>query len=171
MFQNLFAHFSPNSKVWIYQSNIEFSPKILPDLETELSLFVNNWTAHNQALLAGFDIRYSRFIILMVDENKSKASGCSIDSSVHFLQKIESLYGLTLFDRMLFCFEKEGKIYCRSKKEFETLLHEGKINRETLVFNNLVKNKLELENDWRIPLKDSWMADYFSKPIKKETWS
>ena len=32
------------------------------------------------------------------------------------------------------------------------------INENTLYFNNLVRNKEELENNWIIPIKDSWIA-------------
>ena len=32
------------------------------------------------------------------------------------------------------------------------------IDENTLYFNNLVQTKEELENNWIIPLKDSWIA-------------
>ena len=32
------------------------------------------------------------------------------------------------------------------------------INPETLYFNNLVATKAELENNWIVPVKESWIA-------------
>ena len=32
------------------------------------------------------------------------------------------------------------------------------INADTIYFNNLVQTKEELENNWLIPVKESWLA-------------
>jgi hypothetical protein len=32
------------------------------------------------------------------------------------------------------------------------------ITADTLYFNNLVQTKEELENNWLVPVKDSWLA-------------
>jgi len=170
--QNLpFDSFPPDSRVWVYQSNKKFDSSQLEILNNSLEGFIKNWTAHNQALKASYQIRYDRFIILMVDESLAGASGCSIDASVHFMEKLEKLCGIDLFDRMLFAFESEKEVVCLGKKEFESALQMGRITRETIVFNNLVRTKSELDSMWRVPLKESWFGNYFAQPIKKETWS
>ena len=43
------------------------------------------------------------------------------------------------------------------------MLETGKINDETIVFNNLVTTKQELETNWAIPLKDSAFAKFALK--------
>jgi len=45
-----------------------------------------SWTAHNNQLKAKGEIRYNRFLILIVDESQAGASGCSIDKSVPFYE-------------------------------------------------------------------------------------
>jgi len=171
MVTNSFDKFPPSSRVWVYQSNREILPDQINNINLQLSSFIKNWTAHNQALNAAFEIRWNRFIILMVDETHAGASGCSIDKSVHFLQSIESQYSIDLFDRNLFAYEMNSKVLCISKKDFEEKIQKGEINRETKVFNNLVRTKDELERLWYVPLKESWFGEYFAQSLKKETWA
>src|SRR3546814_19240373 len=72
--------FSDNSRVWIFQSNRELSPDEIKWAFPKLQGFISEWQAHGQALAAKVEIRYNRFIVVMVDETNSAASGCSIDS-------------------------------------------------------------------------------------------
>ena len=52
------------SKIWIYQANKTFNNEQISQLRSILFDFTNGWTAHNQQLQAGFEIKYNRFIIL-----------------------------------------------------------------------------------------------------------
>jgi hypothetical protein len=38
------------------------------------------------------------------------------------------------------------------------------INASTHYFNNLVQTKKEMENNWIVPIKDSWLAKRISFP-------
>jgi hypothetical protein len=73
--------FSPDSKVWIYQSNRVFTEaenKLILDKATS---FISDWTAHGKLLKASINSYYNRFLVLMVDETQANASGCGIDKS------------------------------------------------------------------------------------------
>ena len=48
------------------------------------------------------------------------------------------------------------KIQVVTKDVFATLYQEGVITDKTIVFNNLVKNKKELDGKWEIALGNSW---------------
>jgi hypothetical protein len=43
-----------------------------------------------------------------------------------------------------------------SKSKFEELLHAGALNENTIVFNNLITNKAELDHAWEVPMEKSW---------------
>ncbi len=159
--------FSPSSKVWIYQSNKEFSTEELVWLQKQLFHFTEQWTAHNQQLVAKSEIRYKRFIILMVDETAAGASGCSIDKSVHFMQEIERTLGVNLFDRLQFAYKNEEKIVVVNRSEMELNIENGIVTKNTIVFNNLVTTKAALDNQWEIPLAESWHANYFADTLSK----
>ena len=149
---------SPKSKVWIYQSEREFSKDEVFRLELLLLAFCTQWTAHNKKLHAAGEIRHNRFIILMVDEEKGGASGCSIDDSVRFLKNIERTFLTQLFDRLQIAYMLEGKVTTALWKEFEQLVNKGSIPMDTLVFDNTVSTKSELHERWLVPINKSWMG-------------
>ena len=68
------------------------------------------------------EIRYNRFIILIVDESHAGASGCSIDKSVHFMQQLEQEYGINLFDRFNLAYRNGEEILSVPRAKFEELL-------------------------------------------------
>ena len=149
------------ARVWIYQSNRVFNMEELDSLHQILKEFTQNWTAHNQQLKADFEIKYNRFIILIVDEHQAGASGCSIDKSVHLMQEIEKQFHVNLFDRFHIAWKESENVKSGSRDEFEHQIKSGNINQETIVFNNLVSNYDQLRTNWEIPFKDSWHSKVF----------
>ncbi len=148
------------SRIWIYQADKNLNKEELVQIQAQLDAFVQQWTAHQNALVAKAEIRFNRFVILMVDESRAGASGCSIDKSVHFLQNLGFEYGINFFDRMNFAYINKEEVAFAHKDDFITLYEKGIINDETIVFNNLVQTLTDLENKWKIPLKESWHKNF-----------
>jgi hypothetical protein len=157
--------FSENSRVWIYQSDKELTDAQVIQLQVQLDNFTTGWTAHNSQLKAKAEVRYNRFIVLIVDESQAGASGCSIDKSVHFMHNIEQQFGINLFDRFNLAYRNGNQVLSVPRDAFETLLKNGTITNNTIVFNNLAKDLTELENNWEIPFKDSWHARLFGNLV------
>jgi hypothetical protein len=153
--------FSEHSRVWIYQSDKELTDKQALGLLEILNKFASEWTAHNNQLKAKAEVRYNRFLILIVDESLAGASGCSIDKSVNFMKQLEQQYGIHLFDRFNFAYREGEKVLSAPRHQFEELMKSGKINSQTIVFNNLVHDLQQLENKWEVPFKDSWHPQLF----------
>lgn len=151
-----FSSMPAHSRVWVYQADrLLTNPEV--ELITEnLKTFLENWTAHDQALLASYEIRYNRFIILMIDEKQAAASGCSIDKSVHFIRKLEQELKLSFMNRMLFTFRRGADVEVLTRDIFEKKIATGEITADTIVFNNLIQSKADLETNWEVPLKESW---------------
>lgn len=148
---------SPDSRVWVYQANRELNDTEVPVIKKEVSRFVTEWVAHQKALKGWGDVLYNRFIVLMVDETDHMASGCSIDSSVHFLKELEHKYKLNLFDRLMVAFEQGESIKVAHKDSLGEMLADNSITEDTTVFNNLLDTKADFEQYWKIPLRDSWV--------------
>ena len=148
------------ARVWVYQSNEPFKPEDIPTIQLKVDNFVKAWTSHNHHLTAEGSVVYDRFIVLMVDESKAGASGCSIDASVRFMQSIESEYSVDLFDRLNFAYRKDGEIKSANKEDFVELYRLGIINDDTIVFNNLVRSKGEFDKGWEVRLGDSWHKNF-----------
>ncbi len=148
------------SRVWIYQASRSFSDAELQEVERSLSEFIDEWTAHGSELEAGFEIRYKRFIILALDQSKTLASGCSIDASVHFIQGLEKKYDLELLDKMNVSYKQGDFIAYKPLADFKKMARQKAVSKNTVVFNNLVTNKLEYLENWEVPASESWHARF-----------
>lgn len=157
--------FSENSRVWVYQSNRELTNAETEQVQQQLNSFATGWTAHNNQLKAKGEVRYNRFIILIVDESQAGASGCSIDKSVHFMQHLEREFGINLFDRFNLAYRDGEKVLSAPRLQFEEMIKQNLINKQTIVFNNLVQNLNELKTKWEVPFKDSWHIQLFASLV------
>ena len=153
---------SENSRVWIYQSNRPFNTAEEEAIKDILKDFTGQWQAHGERLAATSEIRYSRFIILMVDESQAGASGCSIDKSVNLMKEIEQQFHVNLFDRFDIAFRDGDQVRSIQRDGFEQMIRDGQINENTIVFNNLVPTLRDLNSKWEIPFRDSWHATLFA---------
>lgn len=154
--------FSPQSRVWIYQSNRKFSQTEEAEILHKLSAFTSQWKAHGNELLAKAEVRYGFFIILTVDENQANVTGCSIDSSVRLIKEIEQEYNVDLFDRFNIAYKIDDEVKVQGKEDFETLVNIKQVTPETIVFNNMVQNLADLENKWEVAFKNSWHSTVFA---------
>ena len=152
-------------RIWIYQAdrflNLEEQAKILE----RLTDFTSQWRAHGKKLTATAEIRYYLFIILMVDDAIEVPSGCSIDKSVYLLKDFEVELGVGFFNRLTIAYRasSESPIQLATTTEFQELIRLGKINENSLVFNNLVPSYTDLAERWEVPLNQSWHAKVFNR--------
>lgn len=152
-----------NARVWVYQSNTILNDEQIKHITEQGDLFINQWSAHGASLKASFDILYSRFIIIAVDEQQAMASGCSIDKSVQFMKQLESQFQINLFDRLKIAYKNElNTISVVSLNEFEQLAKEKKINENTIVYNNMVSTKSAFDKEWEVEAKNSWQKKYLN---------
>ena len=119
-----------NSRVWIYQSNREFTEKELEFISTKAEEFINSWTRHGDDLKGSFTIKYNQFLVLAVDESFNNVSGCSIDASVHFIQALEKELQLNLMDKMNVTFKNGNQINLVRLSDFQKFAKEHKIHKK-----------------------------------------
>ena len=154
--------FSPQSKVWIYQSDREFTNQEVSVIQQELNDFTAQWKAHGHQLQAKAEILYNYFIVFVVDEATAGATGCSIDASVRVVKTIEQTHGIDLFNRFNMAYKIDDKVVVLNKEDFETLISIKKITPDSIVFNNLVQTLEDFETKWEVPFKDSWHNKVFA---------
>jgi hypothetical protein len=152
-------HLSPASRVWVYQSTTEFTPEQAAAISEKITSFVNQWTAHKMEVTGDGALLYNRFIVLMADETEVGVSGCSVDSSVHFVRQIGAEFGANFFDRWNIAYKKGEAVLSCNRDEFEKLVALGEIKEDTTVFNNLVQTKADFDTKWQILYKDSWLKN------------
>ena len=150
-----------SSKIWIYQSNREFSELEMEIIKGKLSDFVSNWKRHGDELRASFDIRHNQFIILGVDEEYNNVSGCSIDASTHIFKQFESEFHVDLFNKLNTAFKDGEHITVVSIGDFQNFVNDQKVDSNTVVFNNTISTKKELDTSWEVSANESWHQRYF----------
>lgn len=145
-----------NSRIWIYQSNREFTVEEIEHISAKALLFIDQWTRHGDDLKGSFTIKYNQFLVLAVDEGFNNVSGCSIDSSVRFVQELEKELQLDLMNKLNVSFKDGDNINIVKLTDFQQYAKDKKINSETIVFNNMVNTKAAFETQWEVPANKSW---------------
>ncbi len=144
------------SKVWIYQSNRDFTYDELDEVRPKIFEFLEAWTSHSHDLLTYGNIFHLRFLALFVDETIAGASGCSIDKSVHFVESIGQSLGINFFERNEFSYIKEDEVRFIKKEDMKAAFQSNVIGSDTLFFDHLVKTKEAFLKNWLVPLDSSW---------------
>ena len=155
-----FKELSDNARIWIYPASRKISNIEFLEIKKLCDDFTDQWTAHNKSLVASFDIPYNRFIVLGLDADFNAASGCSIDSSVHFIQSLEKKYDIIFLDKMNVTFKQGEYLTYKSLNDFKIMVKKGSVNNNTIVFNNLVNDIAGYRHNWEIPMKDSWHSRF-----------
>lgn len=156
-----FKNLPDHSRIWIYQSNRKFSDEEVECIKPLLETFLTQWTAHGQALEAGFELKYNRFIIIGLNQENASASGCSIDASVHFIQQLEKKFQVDLLDKMNVTYYTGEFIAYKPLSEFKALAKTKAVSKNTIVFNNVVNTKAEYIENWEVPASESWHTRFF----------
>jgi hypothetical protein len=152
-------NFHADSRVWIYQSERAFNEIVTTQINELLDEFTKNWTSHGAKVKGFGQVFFNQFIALMADETASEVSGCSTDSSVRIIKNIEETHQVSLFNRQLIGFFINEKIELIPLQEIQKSFESELINTETLYFNNIILHKKEFEENWIIPLKNSWLRN------------
>ncbi len=155
-----FSTLPEESRVWIYQANRSFTETELEEIQSKLNTFIENWTAHGSDLQSGYTIKYKRFIVIGLNQDLNKATGCSIDASVHFIQQIEKEYNVDLMDKMNVSYKQGEYVAYKSLTDFRKMAKDKAVSKNTIVFNNLVSNIAEFKENWEVPASDSWHSRF-----------
>jgi hypothetical protein len=152
------ADFAPDSRVWVYQSSRLFAMGEALQIEDLINHFVSSWKSHGTPVKGFGTLFFGQFIVLMADENATGVSGCSTDSSVRLIKEIEQLYKVAMFDRQNLAFIIKDKVQLLPLNQLNYAITNQFITAYTIYYNNLVQTKQELENNWMIPVHQSWLA-------------
>lgn len=145
-----------NTKAWVYASNRKFTAKEQTEIIAGANAFTSNWVSHGKNLKASFGILHDIFLILMVDENVNPVGGCGTDDSIHFIQEIEKVFDVKLFNRLQVELLNNSGIIITSKVQASTLYNEGVISDDTIFFNKNISSKKDFDSNFKIPYSKSW---------------
>lgn len=147
------------NRVWTYVISKPLSAEAINQLQAEGNAFVSSWTAHENKLVASFEILGGRILIVKVNEDVSGASGCSIDKLMRFIKEAERAFGIELLNRFLVAYKTDAGIEVTHSSKIKELLAQQQLSENTLVYNTAAANENELAT-WEQPLKATWLNKY-----------
>ncbi|HEY1870295.1 MAG TPA: hypothetical protein VGG71_04510 [Chitinophagaceae bacterium] len=150
--------FHPDSRVWIYQSSRLFILSEALQIEEMVKEFTQRWHSHGVPVKGEAHLFFGQFVVILADETATGVSGCSTDSSFRLIKQIEKTFGVDMFERTMLAFIVKDKVQLLSIAQLQYAVDNGFISADTLYFNNIVQTKEELENNWIISAKDSWLT-------------
>ncbi len=156
----VFSTLPDHSRVWIYQCERFLAPHEVNAINEEGNRFVAGWNAHGTPLRAKIAVLENLFLIVMADEEQAKASGCSIDKSLQFVKEVENYLGASLTNRMKVGVLVDGKIIISDLNKLSDLKNQGIIHENSLVFDNLVGTKTDLDKNWLVKLNAGWHSRF-----------
>ncbi len=156
--------FSPNSKVWVYQANRLLRIDEAFDAEEMVKAFVENWQSHGEPVKGQGLIIFGYFVVLIADDTQTHVGGCSTDSSQRFIKTLGEKLGIDFFDRNQLAFVVNEGIELLPYQQIQYALDHNFLFPDSLYFNNLVATKKDFEENWIIPVKESWLAQKIEIP-------
>lgn len=155
-----FEQLPDTARVWIYQADKPFTKSEREIISTNLSSFLQQWTAHGATLQAGFTLSFDHFIVIGLNENNVNASGCSIDGLFRNLQGISQQTGIDFLNRELVAFKVSEGVSLVKRTQVKDAL--AVLGADALTFNNLVSTKQEWQKAWVVPANTTWLKRYIA---------
>ncbi len=147
----------PNkSKVWVYQSERKINLTEINQISVKIKDFCNSWTTHDKPVNSSFKID-EWFILLFVDETEYNISGCSIDKSILLIQSIGVEYNIDFFNRLNILFVDNNITRLLPLSKFKDV-----ITPDVIVYNTLVKDKLDFLQNWKVPVTTTWLNKFIN---------
>ncbi len=143
-----FPDLPDTSRVWIYTADRTIDQQEQELIQAKLDAFIPEWTAHGAKISGDAGVIENYFVVLVVDESKAGASGCSIDTSTRFIKDLGSQLNVDFFDRLYMIVKENGE----NKR-----MHISELSNhpDAEVFNPMVSTLGELRNNWLVEVKSS----------------
>ncbi len=147
---------SNESKVWVYPSSRKFYKEEVEEVKEKITSFLTSWKEQDESFSCAFELRYDRFVIIAAETKEVSITVQEMDLLVGFILSLQNEYEIELLDRMNVCFKQGEFVQYKEIKAFKKLLKSKSVSEKTVVFDNLIQTKEELEDFWEVPITESW---------------
>ena len=155
-----YSTITEEAKVWVYPSSRKFYPNEIEGIESKVKDFLEKWKSDDENFKASYQFLYNRFIVLFADDKNSTLTNSDIDTSVSFILGLQQEYEVELLDKMNACFKQGEYVQYKDLKDFKKLLKNKAVTAKSIIFDNLITTKVDFDNNWEIPLEESWYNRY-----------
>jgi len=144
------------NKVWIFPSNKRLTEQQKNTIEGQMTTFLSQWQAHGKDLNSKFEIKYDYFLIVQVDPELQKATGCSIDSLMNCITGIAKQLNIDFWDRWsMYYLSANDQVKTIHVNQIQQRIKDGEINLQTVVFDNTLTEFSDISQYWQLPLEHS----------------
>ena len=155
-----YSTITEEAKVWVYPSSRKFYPNEIEGIESKVKDFLESWKSDDENFKASYQFLYNSFIVLFADDENSTLTNSDIDASVSFILGLQQEYEVELLDKMNACFKQGEYVQYKDLKDFKKLLKNKAVTAKSIIFDNLITTKVDFDNNWEIPLEESWYNRY-----------
>lgn len=149
-------------RLWVFPASRELSEEERSALLAEVDAFLEEWAAHGKPLSSGRDLLEGRFLVVGVDEDASRPSGCSIDALTNRLRVLGERMGVTLIEHGPVWFRADGRVRSEPRSAFRARVKEGSVDLRTPVFDTTLTRIGELRaGALERPAGESWHGRAF----------
>ena len=157
-----FDQISSQARLWIFAAERSLSEGERVRIVEEVDAFLEQWVAHDVPLTSASELRYKQFIFVAVDERDAGASGCSVDALVRRMKTLQAELGVELLNHSPVLYREGAGISRVSRECFSDLVGAGKVNHDTVVFDNTVSTVGSVrQGRWELPAIESWHGAAF----------
>lgn len=156
------------SNTWIFSLAQAVNDSVASDLSQDFGAFQAQWKSHGTPVSGLIALHHQRFVVIQSKADESRPSGCSIDSlrrgvtAILQQHRLEWLEGGEVFYR-----DVAGDIKMVHFQQIETLIEEGILLPETIVFDHSLSNSDDL-GLWEVPLNQTWMKRFLPSASKQK---
>ena len=153
------------ARCWVFGSSEPISGSD-PVLSAGLNGFFSQWNSHGASVSGRWKVLEDRFLVVVREPEGAEVSGCSIDSMVGEVKRLEKEMQTRFLDSSrIFYRGARGAVEVATRPEFKALAAAGKITPETEVFDTTVADLSDLRPGIFVKaLKDSWHARLLEPP-------
>ncbi|MFK5958363.1 MAG: ABC transporter ATPase [Lutibacter sp.] len=147
-------------KIWVFPSSRKFYPQEIAGLKERIEGFLTDWDNQELAINSGYLLKYDRFIIIGADDTSQSLSLQTHDLLITFIQELEKVFDIILMDKINVCYKQGEFVQYKDLKDFKKMMKAKGVSQKTIVFNNMINLKEELDYDWEINIMDSWLGRF-----------
>lgn len=147
-------------KIWVYPSSRKFYEQEIEGLKERIETFLTQLGEENEDVNCAYELKYDRFIIISVDDTDKPLNVKAHNNIAAFIINLEQQYEITLLDKINVCYKQGEFVQYKDLIEFKKMMKNNGVSAKTIVFDNMITTKEELETNWEINILDSWLGRF-----------
>jgi len=157
-----FDRLPDHGRLWVFPSSRALEAGERDALLAEVDDFLEGWAAHGTPLHSARELRDGRFLLVGVDVDASRPSGCSIDALVNRLRALGERLGVRLVEHGPVWYRGASGIEAVDRPTFKKLAAEGVVDPDTPVVDTTLTRVEEVRAaSLERPARESWHGRAF----------